>query len=58
MTNALKKELKPVYIKSCFGLQSRFWDVTDGEPCWQVPHIAREGLYLIAIDEAHCIQHW
>ena len=29
----LRKELRPVYIKSCFGLQSRFWDVGDDEPC-------------------------
>ena len=33
MANALKKESRPVFFKSCFGLQSRFWDVTDGEPC-------------------------
>ena len=51
-------ELRSVYIKSCFGLQGRFWNVADGKPCWQVPLIAGERLYLIAIDEDHCIQHW
>ena len=35
MTNALKKDLRPVYFKSFFSLQSRFWDVADGKPCWQ-----------------------
>ena len=53
MMNKLKKELRPVYIKSCFGLQSRFWDVA-----MLASTTYRERLYLIAIDEAHCIQHW
>ena len=46
MTNVLKMELRPVYIKSCFGLQSRFWDVADGKPRWQVPIIGRGCVWL------------
>ena len=34
MTNALKRELRPVYFKSWSGLRSRLGDVADGgEPC-------------------------
>ena len=25
-----------VYFRSCLGLRSRFWEVADGEQCWQV----------------------
>ena len=33
MTKRSKKELRPVYFRSCLGLRSRFWEVADGEHC-------------------------